>query len=360
MERRDPAPSTEASPVSPAMESSTSAWAAGRHSIAWLLVVMVVALIVVLLLLLWSLGSVGQPEFSSQESGLEPVLVVQGPGEGELPQFSRPLAAAWGPQGEIYVSDTGNARVCVFDGNGRFLREFGRARKGMSSRELAQTLIQPAGIAVAADGTVYVADLRRDAVLVFDDEDDYVEAIEATRGGRPVDVAVQDEQLAVAGAKSITVLSTDGDVVATIDAAASGAPLSRPNGVAFLSTDELVVSDTNNARVVRVALDGAVKWVSTGDLGGRPTGLPRGISVGSDGSALYADAFRFGLVRVGADGSPGGIYGKRGAQPAMFEFPNDVDMRDDTALVTDKDNGRIQVVRLLGWPQAGGTLTATE
>ncbi len=57
-----------------------------------------------------------------------PVLAIPGPGKGDAPEFARPLAAAWAPNGDIYVSDTGNGRICVFTGAGRFVREFGRAK----------------------------------------------------------------------------------------------------------------------------------------------------------------------------------------------------------------------------------------
>lgn len=348
---RDPAPPAE---------PSTEASAIGSRSVAWLLVLMTIVLVILVVVLLWMLGRGSDPEFSYVQSGLESVLALTGPGKGDRPEFSRPLSAGWGPRNEIYVSDTGNARVCVFSEGGRFVRQFGRAREGMSEDERSETLLQPAGIAVSQDGTVYVADLRRDAVLVFDEEGSFLEMITSTPGWRPVDVAVRGERLAVAGAAGITVMSLDGEIETTLDASETGTKLNRPNGVAFLSATGLAVADTNNARIVGMGINGDVSWVSTGDVSGRATGLPRGLSVGSDGSVLYADAFRFAIARVSDAGEPRGLYGARGVQPAAFEFPNDVDMLQDLALVADKDNNRIQVVRLLGWPEADGVMEPVQ
>jgi DNA-binding beta-propeller fold protein YncE len=54
--------------------------------------------------------------------------------------------------GEIYVTDTWNSRVQVFDGTGKFVREFG------GHGVLPGSFVRPKGVAVDVDGHVYVAD----------------------------------------------------------------------------------------------------------------------------------------------------------------------------------------------------------
>jgi sugar lactone lactonase YvrE len=66
--------------------------------------------------------------------------------------FFGPRGIDIGPEGNVYVTDTGNNRVQVFDAQGKFLRVFGIAGDGFGQ------LREPAGIAVGADGEVYVAD----------------------------------------------------------------------------------------------------------------------------------------------------------------------------------------------------------
>ena len=51
-------------------------------------------------------------------AGIEPVFSIVGPGKGAAPYFKRPMGAAFGLDGRIYVSDTGNNRVCVFNRDG--------------------------------------------------------------------------------------------------------------------------------------------------------------------------------------------------------------------------------------------------
>ncbi len=90
------------------------------------LIVLVAVLIALVVVLLDERDT--SPAGPSAVSVPRPLLAIPGPGKGDAPEFARPLAAAWSPNGEIYVSDTGNGRVCVFTGAGRYLREFGRAR----------------------------------------------------------------------------------------------------------------------------------------------------------------------------------------------------------------------------------------
>jgi len=73
----------------------------------------------------------------------------RGTGDGE---FNLPRDIALGPDGRIYVVDSGNFRVQVFDADGRFIRKFGApgARSGQFTR--------PKGIDADPDGNVYISD----------------------------------------------------------------------------------------------------------------------------------------------------------------------------------------------------------
>jgi sugar lactone lactonase YvrE len=59
---------------------------------------------------------------------------------------------AVGPHGDVYVSDSGNARVQVFTPGGRFVRQFGSYGSGKGQ------FLRPYHLAVDATGDVYVAD----------------------------------------------------------------------------------------------------------------------------------------------------------------------------------------------------------
>ncbi len=77
--------------------------------------------------------------------------------------FFGPRGLAIGPNDELYVADTGNKRVQVFDVEGEFLREFGGTGRAPGQ------LDEPVGIAVNADGLVAVADTWNRRVQLFTD-----------------------------------------------------------------------------------------------------------------------------------------------------------------------------------------------
>jgi peptidylamidoglycolate lyase len=84
-------------------------------------------------------------------------------------EFDTPHGLALDAQGRVYVADRSNARVQVFDGAGKFLAEWKGAHLG-----------RPWAITVAPDGTVFVVDggdLR-------DSGDDHAKVIQLTTEGK--------------------------------------------------------------------------------------------------------------------------------------------------------------------------------
>jgi DNA-binding beta-propeller fold protein YncE len=86
-------------------------------------------------------------------------------GQGEAPQaFWGPRDVAVDQQGRVYVTDTGNKRVVVFDENGSSLTEFGGAgfTPGLFD--------EPVGVVVDDTGRIYVADTWNQRVQTFVDD----------------------------------------------------------------------------------------------------------------------------------------------------------------------------------------------
>ena len=78
--------------------------------------------------------------------------------------FARPSNVAVDRDGNLYVSDTLNFRVEVFDAEGNFIRTFGKAGDSPGY------FTRPKGIAIDGDGHVWVADAVQNRVQVFTPE----------------------------------------------------------------------------------------------------------------------------------------------------------------------------------------------
>ncbi len=79
-------------------------------------------------------------------------------------EFAKPTYCAVDQDGNLYVSDTWNDRIEIFDADGNFIRTFGKAGDGPGY------FARPKGIAIDSDGHVWVADAMQDRVQVYTPE----------------------------------------------------------------------------------------------------------------------------------------------------------------------------------------------
>ncbi len=91
-----------------------------------------------------------------------PVFTI-GKDEGESWELlSNVTGVAFDKQDNLYVLDTGNARVLVFDRTGRYVRQFGKQGQGPGEFTVATAL------AVLSDGTIAVSDFGKTHVFAAD------------------------------------------------------------------------------------------------------------------------------------------------------------------------------------------------
>jgi sugar lactone lactonase YvrE len=84
-----------------------------------------------------------------------------GTGNGE---FNYPTNIFAGKDKFLYITDSMNFRVQIFDSNGNFISTFGKHGDGSGD------FSKPKGIAVDSEGNIYVADAQFDAIQIFDKE----------------------------------------------------------------------------------------------------------------------------------------------------------------------------------------------
>jgi sugar lactone lactonase YvrE len=260
-----------------------------------------------------------------------------------------PSAIALAPDGTLVVAETGAhiiTRVDLKSGQSHIIAGI-KGRSGFADGDGATALFNaPVGVAVSADGTIYVADTYNDRVRSID---------------------TQSKVRTVAGGSEPGMNDASNGADARFD---------TPCGIAVMSDGALVVADTGNHRLRRVEPDGAVTTIAgtgerevfDGPLFAASFDEPMSVVVNSDGTIYVADAggsavrvCRFGLVSnvqtlVGRHG-PGLIDGP--LEDARLRAPSGVAVAGDgTVIVADTGNKLVRVV--VGQSRTRGALLGRE
>lgn len=93
--------------------------------------------------------------------------------------FGAPQGVAVDGDGNVYVTDTLNNRVEIFDADGNFISTFGRAGDGPGY------FARPKGIAIDSDGHIWVADEMQDRLQVFNRDGQLLTWIGQSHGELP-------------------------------------------------------------------------------------------------------------------------------------------------------------------------------
>lgn len=188
---------------------------------------------------------------------------------------------------EIYVSDTGNHRVVVFDDNGKYLRKFG------DTGDRQQRLMYPYGLAVVGN-EVLVSDAGLNRVAVFDLNGRFRRFF-PVKISRPISVVYQSGKLYFTdiALQQVVVTDTEGnELVRTGRSGRSAAgEFYYPNGLTVASDGRIFVADTNNRRVQVLDPQGKFleKWGGGPDKGEGYFTAPTGIALDREGNAYVVD-----------------------------------------------------------------------
>ncbi|HMA35773.1 MAG TPA: flippase activity-associated protein Agl23 [Chloroflexia bacterium] len=175
-------------------------------------------------------------------------------------KFYGPRAIAIDSAGAIYVTDTGNKRVLVFDANGQPLRQIADGagpNAGLSNGP--KQLNEPMGIAIDSTDTVYVADTFNQRINVFDKMGTPLRRWAIDGWSR--DAAFLEPQLAIDGSNNLyasdpakqTVykFSADGKLLGSKNTAGT-VTLVRPTGLTATKDGTVIVVDTDKNGVLQL------------------------------------------------------------------------------------------------------------
>lgn len=249
--------------------------------------------------------------------------------------LSNPHDVVLSPDGRwLLVSDVGNDRVVFLDPDSLALvGHFGADHQDGTH-----------DVAFDRDGRLYVADTNNSRVTIYqlDGTGGTLVGSLSARISRPEGVVVADNgRVYATGAGSGNlVVYEDGAVINEMGG------LSSPHDVAFAPDGDIWIADAGHDRMVRVDPDLNIKTV----LSGAPYLFrgPRYLDVAPDGTLIVADKYTHRIKVIAEDGTLLGVIGDDGPGlgPDRFRTPEGVALQGDTVWLADSGNDRIVKYRL--------------
>ena len=188
--------------------------------------------------------------------------------------------------GHIFVTDRKNHQIHVFDKQRKHIRTFGEEGSGKGQLKF------PVGVAVGAEGLVYVSNNNNNRIEVFREDGTSVKQFGQLR--HPINITVGNENLFIADLDNhrIAIFTLEGKLIRTIGSYGSGpGQYSYPTAVAISPSGDMYVADQCNHRI-QVFNSGGVYQR---EFGKKQLKNPLDILITADGHVLVAD---YGNKRV--------------------------------------------------------------
>lgn len=254
--------------------------------------------------------------------------------------FNQPFGVAYGPSGELYVTDMFNQRIEKFDAGGNFLLAWGffsGSKGGMQN---------PRGISASADGmTVYLTNSEDNRIDLFTSTGAFVKFVKPTTG-TPM---FWPHQTAVAGDGTFWVadtmnsrvlhLGTTGTVLANWNA---GGLLRTPRGIAMDGTYVYVANSGHNTVEKYTPAGTLVATLATPGSGPTNVNLPWNLTI-SGGNLYIADGNNGRVVIMTLTGTPVSTFGSSGAGMGQLSTPRSVAVSPFNGAIAVGDFGNNEI-----------------
>ena len=175
-------------------------------------------------------------------------------------QMNAPRGVAVAPDGSLYVADSRNNRIQHLTADGKVIQIWGTFADAAKGQAPGGTFNEPWGIAVSADGSVYVADTWNHRVQKFSADGNFIKMWGSFGGAEKADGFWGPRTIAIDAKGRIFVMDTGNKRVAIFDTEGQGlgsfgtaglnpGQFDEPVGMAFDRSGNLYVADTWNQRI---------------------------------------------------------------------------------------------------------------
>lgn len=273
-------------------------------------------------------------------------------------QFQKPHGIAIAPDGSIYVADSNNHRIQHLDAQGNVLHVWGSFADVSKGPAPGGTFYEPWGIAVAPDGSVYVADTWNHRIQKFTPEGEFItmwgyfgqgEAPDALWGPRDVVVAL-DGRVFVSdtGNKRIVIYDANGSSITEFgEAGLQAGQFDEPVGLALSPDGLLFVADTWNQRIQSflVTSDNVFQPLKTWDIVGwygQSLDNKPYLAIDSQGYVYATDPEGYRVLQFTSQGDFVRYWGDLSTGPEGFSLVGGIAVdAADGIWVSDAGNNRI-------------------
>jgi predicted membrane-bound mannosyltransferase/DNA-binding beta-propeller fold protein YncE len=183
-------------------------------------------------------------------------------------QFQNPRDIAVAPDGSLYIADTNNHRIQHLTPDGTLLQQWGTFADVAKGAAPGGTFYEPWGVAVGLDGSVYVADTWNHRIQKFTKDGEFItmwgyfgqaETPFALWG--PRDIAIDSLGMVYVtdtGNKRVVIYSPDGEYINQFGSVGfEPGQFNEPVGIAIDSGGLIYIADTWNQRVQVISPDGS-------------------------------------------------------------------------------------------------------
>jgi hypothetical protein len=269
-------------------------------------------------------------------------------GDGKL---NKPLAVDVSDNGQIFVADSGNSAVKVFDAKGKYLFKMNLPAKAKDNRP------KPSGVAINQN-LVYVTDMENGRVQLYHTTGKFIKTIIDSKADtklqqiRPmgIDISLQgDIYLTDIALHRIMVYDNSGKFKFHFGQKGSeNGSFLFPNDITLGTDNTVLVSDSNNARIQVFDAKGIFKYII-----GTPTKktslftLPRGLDIDEKNRLFIADTLVHTLIVLNKPSDTSTIiseFSQQGDKDKSLLFPNGLAVKNNKIYITNRDKDQITVL----------------
>ncbi|MBI4651409.1 6-bladed beta-propeller [Candidatus Desantisbacteria bacterium] len=279
---------------------------------------------------------------SAKEKSLEMILKGSSDKNGG---FANPAGIVVGKDGKIFIVDSLNTRVQVFNEKGEFLYFIGKS--GMGGGEF----MLPSGIAMDNKGYLFVTDIGQHRIHVFEQDGNFLTQFGGEGKGEgkfsmPFDLAISQDGF-------IYIVDTGNNIVQVIkgkflfqfgESGVKDGQLNSPMGIELGQDGNIYIADTKNSRIQVFSNKGKyIRKFGRAGSGDGDMNSPEGITLDKKGNIYVPDRGNNRIQVFSNDGRFMFKFGDIGKNPEQFNSPGKIKFYENKILVADSENNRVQI-----------------